>query len=128
MASAMPRSSCGLSGRGTSSAWAAPVTPKATSKRRDRDEDLEHLREKAESGVDFLITQLFFDPAEYFAFVDRARVSGIRQPIVPGIMPITNVAQIERFTTMCGAGIPAELKSRLDVVRDDDEGVIETGV
>src|SRR5438067_579197 len=71
----------------------------------DKDEDLEHLREKAESGVDFLITQLFFDPAEYFAFVDRAHASGIRQPIVPGIMPITNVAQIERFTTMCGASI-----------------------
>jgi methylenetetrahydrofolate reductase (NADPH) len=98
--------------------------PEAT----DKNEDLQHLHEKAESGVDFLITQLFFDPADYFAFVERARARGVRQPIVPGIMPITNVAQIERFTTMCGASIPAELQSRLDVVRDDDEGVIETGV
>src|SRR5439155_20906115 len=49
-------------------------------------------------------------------------------PTVPGIMPLTNVAQIERFTTMCGACIPAELQARLDAVRDDDEAVIATGI
>lgn len=94
----------------------------------DKKTDLQHAVEKAESGVDFLITQLFFEPADYFGFVERARARGVRQPIVPGIMPITNVAQIERFTTMCGATIPAKLKERLDAVRDDDEAVIETGV
>ena len=94
----------------------------------DKDEDLRRLQEKAESGVDFLITQLFFDPADYFDFLDRARARGIGQPIVPGVMPITNVAQIERFTTMCGACIPDELRQRLEGVRDDDEAVITTGV
>jgi len=94
----------------------------------DKEEDLQHLQEKATSGVDFLITQLFFDPPDYFAFVERARARGVQQPIVPGIMPVTNVAQIERFTTMCGASIPAELQARLDAVRDDDEAVIATGV
>ena len=98
--------------------------PEAPSK----DEDLHHLVEKAGSGVDFLITQLFFDPEDYFDFVKRARARGVRQPIVPGIMPITNVAQIERFTTICGACIPDQLRERLDRVRDDDEAVIETGV
>jgi len=93
-----------------------------------KEEDLHHLVEKADSGVDFLITQLFFDPEDYFDFVRRARVRGVEQPIVPGIMPITNVAQIERFTTMCGACIPEALRQRLDRVRDDDEAVIETGV
>jgi methylenetetrahydrofolate reductase (NADPH) len=94
----------------------------------DKDEDLRHLKEKTDSGVDFLITQLFFDAEAYFRFVEKARANGISLPIVPGIMPVTNVAQIERFTAMCGAGIPAELAAQLDRVRDDDEAVIETGV
>jgi methylenetetrahydrofolate reductase (NADPH) len=93
-----------------------------------KEDDLLHLQQKAASGVDFLITQLFFDPDDYFRFVERARARGVQQPIVPGIMPITNVAQIERFTTMCGATIPAALRKRLDAVRDDDEAVIEAGV
>src|SRR6266545_343512 len=94
----------------------------------DRDADLLHLKEKVDSGVDFLITQLFFDVDAYFGFVERARNLGIGVPIVPGIMPITTVAQIERFTAMCGAGIPTALQERLDRARDDDEAVIETGV
>jgi len=94
----------------------------------DKDEDLRHLAEKASSGVDFLITQLFFDPQDYFRFVERARTAGIEQPIVPGIMPVTNVAQIERFTQMCGATIPPALQEQLDAARDDEEAVIATGI
>jgi methylenetetrahydrofolate reductase (NADPH) len=94
----------------------------------DQAEDLRHLKEKAGSGVDFLITQLFFDADAYFRFVERARAIGITQPIVPGIMPVTNVAQIERFTAMCGATIPTALQQRLDAVRDDEERVVQTGV
>jgi methylenetetrahydrofolate reductase (NADPH) len=94
----------------------------------DLDADLEHLREKVAAGVDFVITQLFFDSTDYFSFVERARRVGIGVPIVPGIMPITNLAQIERITTMCGARIPAELRERLIEVQSDDEAVRTLGI
>lgn len=83
------------------------------------EEDLDHLKEKVAAGVDFLITQLFFDNQVYFDFERRARAAGIEVPIVAGIMPITNLSQIERFTQRCGATIPAELHARLDPHRDD---------
>jgi methylenetetrahydrofolate reductase (NADPH) len=92
------------------------------------DEDLAHLREKVDAGVDFLITQLFFDNAVYFDFVARARAAGIAVPIVAGIMPITNLAQIERFTQRCGATIPADLHRRLEPWREDPDTVEALGV
>lgn len=94
----------------------------------DPDLDLEHLKRKVDCGVDFLITQLFFDNEEYFAFVRRARGRGIEQPIIPGLMPVTNVTQIERFTKVCGARVPQELYRRLQIVRDDPGAVVATGV
>lgn len=91
-------------------------------------EDLHNLKRKVDAGVDFLITQVFFDNRFYFDFVDRARAAGINVPIIPGIMPITNVEQIERFTKMCGATIPAPLLAELDKRRSHPERVHELGV
>jgi len=92
------------------------------------DADIRHLKIKVDAGLDFLITQLFFDNAGYFAFLERARAHGVHVPIVPGIIPITNVAQIERLATLCAARIPAELMARLDAVRDDDTAVQRIGI
>lgn len=87
-----------------------------------------HLKQKVNAGAQFLLTQLFFDPQVYFAFVGRARAAGITVPIVPGVMPVTNVDQLERFTTMCGASIPPDLRERLDRVRDDAQVVMNVGI
>lgn len=92
------------------------------------EDDIKWAKRKVELGAEFLITQLFFDDADYFAFLERARAAGIEVPIVPGIMPITNVAQIERFTKLCGARIPAPLKQRLDRHRDDPAAVMAIGI
>jgi methylenetetrahydrofolate reductase (NADPH) len=90
--------------------------------------DLANLVRKVEAGVDFLITQLFFDNADYFAFVERARAAGVSVPIVPGIMPIVNAANIRRMTAMCGASIPDELARALAEAEHDDERTREVGV
>ena len=95
---------------------------------RDLELDLEHLRQKVAAGIDFIITQLFFDNADYFRFVDRARAVGIRIPIIAGIMPITNVAQIQRFTQLCGAKIPADLEAELLAVQEDEAAVRAVGI
>jgi methylenetetrahydrofolate reductase (NADPH) len=90
--------------------------------------DLGHLAEKVAAGVDFLITQLFFDNAVYFDFVARAREAGIEVPIIPGIMPITRVGQVERMASMCGASIPEGLRSELHARGEDPEAVLDFGV
>ncbi|ADO72822.1 methylenetetrahydrofolate reductase [NAD(P)H] [Stigmatella aurantiaca] len=93
-----------------------------------RDEDLQHLKAKVDAGLDFIITQLFFDNAFYFDFVERARRVGINVPIVPGIMPITNVEQVQRFTRLCGATVPMRLGLQLDRVKDQPDAVVQLGV
>jgi methylenetetrahydrofolate reductase (NADPH) len=93
-----------------------------------RDDDMRHLKAKVDAGLDFVITQLFFDNAFYFDFVERARRAGINVPIVPGIMPITNYEQLQRFTRMCGATVPMRLGLQLERLKDQPDALVQLGV
>ncbi len=90
--------------------------------------DLHFLKQKVDAGASFLITQLFFDNELYFNFVEEARAAGIDVPIVPGIMPITDVAQIKTITGMCGATIPPSLLDALEWRAERRDAVLELGV
>ena len=91
--------------------------------------DLEYLKRKVDNGGCFVVTQLFFDNADFYRFRDEARAMGIKVPIVAGIMPITNVSQIKRFVSMCGAKIPHRLLTKLEVVEHEGpEKVHQVGV
>ncbi len=90
--------------------------------------DLRFLKTKIDSGVSFLITQLFFDSELYFRFVEEARAAGIDVPILPGIMPITDLRQIKTITGMCGATIPEALLEALQWRSHDPEAVLQLGV
>ena len=94
----------------------------------DMAHDLRFLKEKIDSGVSFLVTQLFFDNELYFRFVDEARSAGIEVPILPGIMPVTSLAQIKTVTDMCGATIPPALREALEWRSHDPEAVLQLGV
>jgi methylenetetrahydrofolate reductase (NADPH) len=90
--------------------------------------DLANLKRKVDAGADVVITQLFYDNRDYFRFCDRCREAGIRQPVVPGLMPITNFAKIQRFASGCGAKLPAEYHRRFATAGDDEEVHREIGV
>jgi methylenetetrahydrofolate reductase (NADPH) len=93
-----------------------------------RDADLMHLKRKVDAGCDFVISQLFFDNAFYFDFVERARRVGINVPIVAGIMPITNLDQVQRFVRLCGATLPMRLQLALEHAKDDPQAIMQLGV
>lgn len=90
--------------------------------------DIENLKRKVDCGADAVFTQLFFENRSYLSFVDRCRAAGIRVPIVPGIMPITEFARIKRITSLCGAVIPEGLAQRLEAVQDDKQAQFDIGV
>jgi len=94
----------------------------------DRDTDAKFLAQKCAAGADFAVTQFFFDAADYFSLVARVRALGCDAPIIPGVMPVTNVAQIERMAVLSGAAVPPALAERLRAVADDPIAVRRIGV
>jgi len=94
-----------------------------------RHEDWQHLKEKVDHGAEFVLTQLFFDNADFFAFREHlTKKLNVVVPICPGIIPILSSAQIKRFTTMCGARLPKMVLARLEELGEDDQAVTEFGI
>ena len=91
-------------------------------------QDMDNLKRKVDCGVDFLITQLFFDNKYYFDFIKRAEKEGINIPIIPGIMPILNLKQSQRFTKMCGASLSDSLIAKFNGFKDDLDKIREIGI
>jgi methylenetetrahydrofolate reductase (NADPH) len=89
--------------------------------------DLDNLRRKVDCGADVIITQLFYDNADFFRFRDRCVARGIKVPIVPGLLPVTNLAQIQRITSLCKATLPADFVAKLGQ-KDDPQWQFEVGV
>jgi methylenetetrahydrofolate reductase (NADPH) len=89
---------------------------------------MQRLKEKCDAGLDVLVTQLFFDNDHFFSFVERARKMGIDQPVIPGIMPVTDLSQVARFTSMCGATIPQALMEQLVACDGDKDETLKLGV
>jgi methylenetetrahydrofolate reductase (NADPH) len=94
----------------------------------DFETDLRRLKDKVDAGADFIITQLYFDNKAFFHFTKRCREIGITVPIIAGIMPVTNVAQIKRFTAMCGATVPDNMLGDLDPIAEQAEKVARYGI
>ena len=90
--------------------------------------DLANLKRKVDAGGEIIITQLYYDNADLFRFRDRCRLAGIQVPIVPGILPVTNLAQIKRITSLCQARLPHEFVAALERAGDDEAAQFEVGV
>lgn len=91
--------------------------------------DWDRLKFKIDQGVDFVITQLFFDNADYLHFRDHlTRKLGVTVPLVPGLLPVLSAAQIQRFTNLCGARVPEAMRARLEELAGDDRAATEYGI
>ena len=90
--------------------------------------DLENLRRKVAAGGDVVITQVFYDNADFFRFRERCIAIGIKAPIVPGILPVTNFAQVQRIASLCKARLPDSFSTRLAAAGDDETAQFEVGV
>lgn len=89
--------------------------------------DLANLRRKVDAGADVVVTQLFYDNQDFFRFRDRCDRVGVRAPIVPGILPVTNLSQVQRITSMCGARLPEAFVAALQA-NADPVGQFQVGV
>lgn len=106
----------------------AACYPETHQEAESRAKDIQHLREKVDSGATHLISQLFFDNNAYYRFLEDTEIAGINVPIEAGIMPVTNKAQIERMATLCGASLPEKYRRIMERYEDNKEALFDAGM
>jgi methylenetetrahydrofolate reductase (NADPH) len=107
---------------------AAACYPEAHVESENWDRDLEHIKRKVDLGAEVLISQLFYDNRYFYDMLERYRKKGIGVPVLAGVLPILNTAQIRRFTSLCGASLPDSLNAQLDRYASDDNSARELGI
>ncbi len=106
----------------------AAAYPEGHPESRRLSQDLHHLKEKVDAGVDFLITQMFFNNRVYYEFMERTAAIGVNVPIVPGVFPVLHARQIRRTIYLCGASIPADLLRLVDKYEDQPAEMVKAGI
>lgn len=101
--------------------------PEAHPQAANLDVDIQNFVRKCQAGADSAITQYFFNADAYFYFVDKVRAAGIKIPIIPGIMPITNYSKLARFSDACGTELPRWIRKQLESYGDDSDSIIKFG-
>ena len=94
----------------------------------NRISEMRHLKAKVDAGDEFLLSQLFFDNNMFYSFLEDCRIAGIEVPVVPGIMPVINKAQIERMVTLCGASLPERFRRIMNQFENNKEALFDAGM
>ena len=94
----------------------------------NRVSEMKYLRKKIDSGAEVLLSQLFFDNDYFFRFVEDCRIAGIEVPVIPGVMPVINAAQIKRMVTMCGASFPERFQKIIHRYENNKEALFDAGM
>ena len=106
----------------------AACHPEGHPDRSEPKEEIIHLREKVDAGVDFLVTQFFFDNQKFYDFADRVRGAGINVPIIVGVMPVTSVNSLERMIAISGTSVTPQMQTLLSRWGDDPDAMAHAGV
>ncbi len=102
--------------------------PECHPESKNKIDEMKYLREKVDAGAEVLLSQLFFDNRHFFDFHESCRIAGIDVPVIPGIMPVINAAQIKRMVTMCGAGFPERFQKIINKYEDKKEALFDAGM
>ena len=94
----------------------------------NRVSEMRNLKTKVDAGAEILLSQLFFDNSEFYRFVDDCRIAEIDVPVIPGIMPVINAAQIKRMITMCGASLPVRFQKIISKYENNKEALFDAGI